>query len=333
MINYRTRLPVLAAAVALVLVASGCGDVVSSSGDSSSGDGGETTSAMPEIADPAVEAAALRAVDACALLDAKNLTDVGTVVPDSVSETGWGECSVDVDAGGKTLELVLTIGDQLILLDDVSGELEGLPLIVDDEDPASCWISVVTSYELELGITVHAELPGGDGCELGRTALGQLVRTLRAEPPQHEQLPGSVLTADPCALAAEDAVRGALGDEIFVEVASLHDCNFWTGDGTTYPLVSVRVYEATQPDASEGEPVDLGGGVTAIQLVTDEQSTVSCNVTWRVIATPTDYETDDHGELISVSLDGEPEDGLDVATACEKAVPVAKAVAAAVGKA
>ncbi|MBB4909727.1 hypothetical protein [Actinophytocola algeriensis] len=112
---------------------------------------------------------------------------------------------------------MLRIGDQLIMADDPSGELAGLPLVVDDEDPESCWVSVVTSFELSLGITFQVDYPGGDGCAAGKTELTTVLTTLHDAPPQYEQVEGTVLTADPCAMADEKALVTALGEETFVE--------------------------------------------------------------------------------------------------------------------
>ncbi|GAB3440160.1 DUF3558 family protein [Actinophytocola sediminis] len=326
MITNRAR---LAAGMAALLLLTGCGGE-SSSADSKTEDSAETTSAVPEIDDPTVAAAALRTVDPCALLDAKNLGDAGTIVPDSTSSAEWGECGVDVDASGKTVELVLRVGDQLIMADDPSGELEGLPLVLDDEDPESCWISVVTSFELSLGITLQVDFPGGDGCTVGRAVLGKVVQAVRTAPPQYQQAPGSVLTADPCAVADKAAVETALGQQMFVEPKSLHECDLWSGDGTSYPQVGVRFFLGLPPDAEDGEPADLGGGVTAIQAQ-DEDVVISCDVSWRRIETPSEDEAEGYGELVSVMYSDEQESGLDPAVACAKAVAVAKTVVPALG--
>jgi hypothetical protein len=320
----------LAAGVALLALVAGCGGGSTESGDSPTGDSTETTSSAPQINDPAVEAAALRTVDSCALLTPEMLGEVGTVVPDSVSAYEWGECRVDVsDASGKTVEMVLHVGDGLVIVDDPTEELEGLPLIVDDDDaPKSCWVSVVTSYEQSLGITFQVDYADGDACEAGQKALTKVVQTIHTNPPQHEQAAGSVLTADPCAVADKKAVETALGDKAFVDTTNLHECNLWSGDGTSYPQVSVRFFLGLPPE--EGKPVDLGGGVSAMQKE-EEDLTVSCDVSYRKIETPSEDQADGYGEIVSVAFSGEPESGLDTATACEKAVAVAKTVVPSLG--
>ncbi|QFU91149.1 DUF3558 family protein [Amycolatopsis sp. YIM 10] len=324
------RASTLAAGVASLAFLAGCGGGGPAAGTSTPA----PSAAKPQITDPAVQAAALRTVDPCALLDSKTLGDLGTPDQDSLSSSEWGECGVDVkDAGGQTVELVLRVGHQLIMPDDPVEQLEGLPLVVDADKPGSCWVSVVTSFEQSLGITVQSKSPGGDACAPGRTALTKVVQALRGTPPQYQQVPGSVLTTDPCAVADRQAVEAALQQKSFVEPKSLHQCDLWSGDGTSYPQVSVRLYQGLPADAEDGEPADLGGGVTAIQKKDADSSVVSCDVSWRRVETPKEDEARGYGEIVSVQFSGEPESGLDTATACSKAVAVAKTVVPSLGRA
>ncbi|MGW4395710.1 DUF3558 family protein [Amycolatopsis nivea] len=321
------RTSALVTGAALLALLAGCG------GGSAAGNA-PPPSAKPPITDPAVQAAALRTVDPCALLDAKTLGGVGTPDQSSLSSSEWGECSVNVkDSGGKTVELVLRVGDQLIMSKDPVEKLEGLPLVVDNDKPGSCWVSVVTSYEQSLGITFQTKAPGGDACAPGRAALTKVVQALHSAPPQYKQAPGSVLTTDPCAVAGKQAVETALGQKSFVEPKSLHECDFWSGDDTHYPQVSVHLYQGLPADAEDGQPADLGSGVTAIQKKDEDSSVVSCDATWRKIETPKDDEAHGYGEIVSVQFSGEPTSGLDTATACTKAVAVAKTVAPSLGHA
>ena len=195
--NRMFRTSTMAAGVALLALVAGCGGG-STAGETSTG-GSTAADSKPRITDPAVQASALRTVDPCALLTDSTLGELGTVDKESVSPSDWGDCRVDVkDAGGKTVELVLRIGDQLIMSDDPTEQLEGLPLVVDDDNPESCWVSVVTSFEQSLGITFQTEYLGSDACAAGRTALTKVVQALHSAPPQYQQVPGSVLTKDPC---------------------------------------------------------------------------------------------------------------------------------------
>lgn len=328
--NRKFRVSALTAGVALVALLAGCGGGPAAG---TSAPGSSAAEAKPQITDPAVQASALRTVDPCALLDSKTLGDLGTSDQDSLSSSEWGECSVEVkDTGGKTVELVLRVGHQLIMSDDPVEKLEGLPLVVDADKPGSCWVSVVTSFEQSLGITFQIKYPGGDACALGRTALTKAVQALHGTPPQYKQVPGSVLTTDPCAVADKQAVETALQQKSFVEPKSLHECDFWSGDGTHFPQVSVRLFQGLPADAEDGEPADLGG-VTAIQEKDADSSVVSCDVSWRRVETPKEDEARGYGEIISVMFSGEPESGLDTATACSKAVAVAKTVVPSLGPA
>ncbi|MET9265810.1 DUF3558 family protein [Amycolatopsis sp. NPDC004079] len=323
------RASALAAGVALLALLAGCGGSTAGTAAADS----PTSEAKPPITDPAVQAAALRTVDPCALLDSKTLGGVGAPDQSSISSSEWGECRVDVkDAGGKTVELVLRVGDQLIMSKDPVEKLEGLPLVVDGDKPGSCWVSVVTSFEQSLGITFQTK-SAGDACAPGRAALTKVVQALHSSPPQYKQVPGSVLTTDPCAVAGKQAVEAALGQKSFVEPKSLHECDFWSGDGTHYPQVSVHLHQGLPADAGDGQPADLGNGVTAIQKKDADSSVVSCDATWRKIETPKDDEAHGYGEIVSVQFSGEPESGLDTATACTKAVAVAKTVVPSLGHA
>ncbi|WP_370939124.1 DUF3558 family protein [Amycolatopsis sp. cg13] len=323
------RASALVAGVALLAALAGCGG--STAGTAAAGS--PTSEAKPPITDPAVQAAALRTVDPCALLDSKTLGGVGAPDQSSISSSEWGECRVDVkDSGGKTVELVLRVGDQLIMSKDPVEKLEGLPLVVDGDKPGSCWVSVVTSFEQSLGITFQTK-SAGDACAPGRAALTKVVQALHNSPPQYKQVPGSVLTTDPCAVAGKQAVETALGQKSFVEPKSLHECDFWSGDGTHYPQVSVHLHQGLPADAGDGQPADLGNGVTAIQKKDADSSVVSCDATWRKVETPKEDEAHGYGEIVSVQFSGEPESGLDTATACTKAVAVAKTVAPSLGHA
>jgi len=265
-------------------------------------------------------------------LNETTLGSIGTIAPDSLSSSEWSVCSVDInDANGKTVELVLRVGEQITIVDDPTEELAGLPLIVDDDDPESCWVSAVTSYEPPLAITAQVDYAGGDACSAGRTALEKVIGVLHASPPQLQQLPGTSLTADPCAVADKKAVEDALGPKTYVEPKSPHACDTWTGDTTNYPLVSIEFYLGIAPEASEGEPVDLGGGVSGVQ-VKEDGDVVSCDVSWRHIQVPDEDHTEAYGEVASVELSGEPGE-LDPATACEQAVAIAKTVVPSLGQA
>ncbi len=136
--NRIVRTSTLAAGTVLLALLAACG------GGSAAGPAAAdapSSAAKPPITDPAVQAAALRTVDPCALLDSKTLGGLGTPDQSSLSSSEWGECGVDVkDAGGRKIELVLRVGDQLIMSKDPVGKLEGLPLVVDGDKPGSCWV-------------------------------------------------------------------------------------------------------------------------------------------------------------------------------------------------
>ncbi|WP_063713789.1 DUF3558 family protein [Amycolatopsis nigrescens] len=325
MINSVVRRPALAATVVVLgLVGAACGGV-----DATGPGKGQGTSVAepgkPPITDPAVAAAALRTVDPCAMLDKENLAEVGTLVEDSHSSSEWGVCTVESrDAGGKEFDLTLRIGDAMVSTDKATDVLEGLPLEVDKNDADSCFVTAVTSHESLLGITFQVDYPGGDPCAAGRTALTRIVRSLHGDPPRYEQVPGSVLTLDPCATADERTVAELLGKTVRGEPQSLHECDRWADDGT-YPLVGVNFRQGLPEGPEDGKQVDLGGGVTAIQQERDIED-VGCTVSWRHVETPTEDEADGFGEIVSVEYTSDAAGGIDRAGACERAVKLAKTV-------
>jgi hypothetical protein len=121
-------------------------------------------------------------------------------------------------------------------------------------------------------------------------------------------------------------VETSLGQKSFVEPKSLHECDLWPGDGTYYPQVSVRLYQGLPADAEDGEPADLGGGVTAIQKKDADSDVVSCDVSWRKVEIPREDEADGYGEIVSVQFSGEPASGLDTAIVCMTVVAAVKVV-------
>jgi hypothetical protein len=155
-----------------------------------------------------------------------------------------------------------------------------------------------------------------------------VVQRIHDDPPRYQQVPGTVLAADPCVVADKQAVETALGQTAFVEAKGLHQCDFWSGDSTNYPQVSVHFFPGLPPEAEDGKPADLGGGVRAVQEKDEDSDLdlVGCEVSWRKLETPRDDEADGYGEFVSAQFSGRPASGLDTNAACTKAVAVAKTV-------
>lgn len=322
MINRLVRRPILAAAVIALGLAAGCAGGASE--DDRTAGAAESSSSKPAINDPAVEAAALRTVDPCGLLSEENLAEVGTIVPDSLHEVDWAECAVEVNSSsGGVVELTLRVGDNVVIVDDPTEKVDGLPLIVDKSDEETCYVTAVTSFEAELGINFQVNHAGGDACAAGRSALEKVVGTLHSDPPQYKQPPGSVLTVDPCEIVDQQVLGELLGGAAERDVMDLHTC-YLSPEGESYPVIGVRLTGSVPADS--GDPLELPGGVTAIQEQETGSSDVSCRTSWRHIKTPREDQSDAFGEIVSITYNVEAGGGVDPAGACEKSATIAKAV-------
>ncbi|MBK1785859.1 hypothetical protein [Prauserella cavernicola] len=269
------------------------------------------------ITDPTVSLSALRAVDPCALLSDDIVGALGTVADDPY-ESEWGSCSVDVeDAGGKTIELGVDLGDSP-MSPEATGVIEDLPLTETKIDDVTCYVTAITSTEPALGVTVQVGYQGGNPCDVGFTTLQKVVQSLRADPVTYDVPAGSLLEADPCESADEGALSSALGGEASRRPMGLHECDLQTDSD---PTISVRFREGYAPDTSDGgTEVDLGGGVKGIQ----EKGTTDigeCSVRWVHLA-----GEEDANELATVNY-YDYTDGADKDVACAGALEVAKSVA------
>lgn len=270
-----------------------------------------------EITDPAVAASALRTIDPCGLLTDDTLGDLGSTTEDP-SESDWGECRASLqDAGGKSVDVSLDLGDSLVTADNATGGLEGLPLIENPLDEETCYVTAVTSRNPASGITMQATYPGGNACNAGYTVLQKVIQAVHAEPPQYEQREGSALAVDPCVSVEESAVSEVLGEGALRSPSGLHSCRY-EGESRG-PSVSVRMRVGYPPDNKEGTSVDLGRGVKASQQASDTGNG-SCKVEWQHLGI-----SDNEAEIISVSYD-DYSDGADQKKSCEGALTMAKGV-------
>lgn len=278
------------------------------------GSGGQGEVPTGPIDDPAVAPSALRTVDPCALLEGDTTGTLGTPSPPEPVE--WGVCKVAVqDAGGKTLDLRLTLAEPLIVSDRASGGIQGLPLIENKTDDTSCFVTAVTKRRPSLGITAQVDYAGGDPCDPGYSVLQSVLERVHADPPTYTVQPGSLLGVDPCETVADDVLQRVLG-EVTVRPYDLHTCRF----EADRPSVTVRFRTGYPPAAGEGSPIDLGNGVRGVEQrgTTD---TVECEVSW-----VHRQRGEGESELASASFTFTSEEG-DPGAACAKAVQVAKSVA------
>ncbi|WP_157357473.1 DUF3558 family protein [Amycolatopsis nigrescens] len=274
-------------------------------------------SADGKINDPAVAIAALRTVDPCGLVDAAAVADLGA--PGKQDPFGLDKCSNEVtDAGGKTIRISVQLGEPLIGVDnDISGTVEGLPLIERKQDTAACFVTAVTARAPDLGVTVQTRYEGGDPCRPGRSVLQKVLKKLRDKPAQYPQQQGSLMPVDLCTTADDAAVTELLGKDIKKEPFGLHGCT-WTPNGSG-PNATLNFRVATTPGTSDGTEVDLGGGVKGFQKSRSE-SAAQCNIVFQHRPT-----TNGEGELVSFDYNNYLADAGSE-DACGKALKVVKAV-------
>lgn len=323
MINRKVRRSVLAGAVVVLGLTAGCAGGAS---DDRTAGAAESSSDKPAINDPAVEQAALRTIDPCALLSEENLAEIGTIVPDSLREVEWANCAVEVKGSGGVVELNLHLGDDVVIVDDPAEKVDGLPLIVDKSDEQTCYVTAVTSFEPELGITFRVDYAGGDACAVGRGALEKVVATLHADPPQYESPAGSIVSVDPCEAAGQQVLGELLGGTAERDVMDLHTC-YLSPENGSYPRIAVTLTDSVPADAESGEALQLPGGVTAIQEQESSDGEVSCETSWRHIKTPREDESEEFGEIVSITYSAEEGGDVDAAAACQQSGTIAKAVA------
>ncbi|PRX49247.1 hypothetical protein B0I33_103281 [Prauserella shujinwangii] len=279
------------------------------------GDGGQGEVPTGPITDPAVSAAALRTVDPCALLGGDTagvLGEAGTPEPGD-----WGVCTVEVrDAGGKPVGLRLDLGESLVLADRATGGIEGLPLVENEVDEGSCFVTAVTSRDPSLGITVQVDYEAGDPCAAGYSVLRQVLAGLRGDPGTYPPEPGSLLGVDPCATVTDDVLAEVLPGEVRKRPMGLHQCRF----AGHRPSAVVWFRTGYPPDADAGTPVDLGGGVRAVRQ-RGQTDTVECDISWQHRSSGEGPE----GENVTASFTFASEEGS-VDDACARALAVARDV-------
>lgn len=275
---------------------------------------GQGTVPTGPIDDPAVALPALRTVDPCPLLTGDALGDlVRTGDPLSFE---WGVCSVDArDAGGKTVALRLELGESLVLADQASGNVEGLPLVETKTDDGTCFVTAITSRQPDLGIGLQVEYEGSNPCAPGHRILSSVIRQLRDTPRTYDVERDSLIETDPCASVADGTLAEVLGDEVAAEPTGLHSCQFRVGRAAVYVRFSVGY-----PPIPEGRTeIDLGGG----HMASRKESTTDlaeCNVSWQHRAV-----SDEEGEQVSVDYSDYGEDATQK-QACSKVTDVARSV-------
>ncbi|MDQ7804960.1 DUF3558 domain-containing protein [Amycolatopsis sp. A133] len=269
------------------------------------------------ITDAAVAADVLRTIQPCQFLtkDALGALGLGTVEADpSPSSIAFDKCSNKVkDPGGKEIRFALEIGSTTApRADKTTGQAGGLPLRVNKTGDTDCTVAAMTALNPDLALAVSVTY-AGDPCRPGQTLVNAVVQKVHNSPEKYSTPSGTVLTADPCAMA-DTAVVAAAVPSAKSAPSGLHSCE-WRDRG---PAVTVGFLPGLPPIVGDGySKVDLGNGVTAFQKQATEGS-ARCKVQWQ----HRPWQGDDV-ELAQVDYQGYDDDNGDP---CGKAVTVAKNV-------
>ncbi|MEV6874343.1 DUF3558 domain-containing protein [Amycolatopsis sp. NPDC051128] len=273
------------------------------------------------ITDAAVAANVLRTIQPCQFLtkDALGALGLGTVEEDpSPSSIAFDTCGNKVkDPGGKEIRFELEIGNTLVpRADKTTGQVGGLPLRVNKTGDTDCTVAAMTALNPDAALTLSVIYPG-DPCRPGQTLMAAVVQKLHDSPDKYSTPPGTVLTADPCAMADTAVVASAV-PSAKPAPSGLHSCE-WTGTRKD-PAVTVEFLPGLPPLVGDGySKVDLGNGITGYQKQGSTSSS-RCTVEWQ----HRPWQGDDV-ELAQV--DYESNDAkADADDPCGKAVTVAKNV-------
>ncbi|WP_410670718.1 DUF3558 domain-containing protein [Amycolatopsis sp. cmx-4-68] len=234
------------------------------------------------ITDPAVASNVLRTVKPCQFLtkDALGALGLGTVDEDpSPSSIAFDACRNKVkDPGGKEIRFEVEIGSTLLpRADKTTGQAGGLPLRVDKTDDTDCTLAAMTALNPDLALLVTVAY-AGDPCRAGQTLVDAVVQKVHNSPEKYSTPAGTVLTADPCAMADTAVVASAV-PSAKPAPSGLHSCDWQSNGGN--PTVTVEFLPGLPPLAGDGySKVDLGTGVTAYQKK-GTSSTSQCEVEWQ----------------------------------------------------
>lgn len=285
--------------------------------------GGGGSGSVPEgpFNDPALAPDALRGVDACQVLSAERVSQLGT--PDEPRAGGApDQCSVSVtDVGSKKLDVTLRIGEDMLgALDKATGGLEGLPVVESKlEDTGTCFVKVLTSEEPMMGLGVQLRYPDGEPCGAGRKVMAKVIQLLKTSPPKVDGGEGSLLTVEPCSKVDDKVAGAAVGDGARRVPSGLHGCMLTAGGGPTGHVQFRFAYPPTEEKNTTEVP--LSGSVKA--LVTFEKpDDARCKAEWLHKA-----DGEDKVEVVEVRYsDYIGDDNAEVA--CQKVTALAKSVVA-----
>ncbi|MFI5585413.1 serine/threonine-protein kinase [Amycolatopsis sp. NPDC051758] len=277
----RGRRALLAAAAAVVVAAGTITAVTVLNGDdgataapaSSSAPPPVTTSTSAPNPDP-LGPDKLRGVDLCKLLP--SVPGTGKLAPKI--GVHYFECVYETPQG-QWLEL--TIGGPVTASGTPSGELDGLPLAINDKaGGCTASVPVVDRPDTTIGVEASsAAEPFAKPCDSAKAGLTETLKRLRANPPA---APAVLAPVDPCGLVGTATVQRIAGPVTKVEPRGLHECQWQVGG-----QVAVSLERGTPPVQSKDSyydstgTVDLGGVTAYYTRKRSNPASGFCDLTWQ----------------------------------------------------
>jgi hypothetical protein len=213
--------------------------------------------------------------------------DVCRVLP-SAPGTGKLTPKIDVHFFACTYEtpqgqwLELTIGGPVTAKGSPAGELDGLPLSVEDKT-SRCTASVPVVDRPDATIGVEAEDAAAKfakPCDTAKAALGEAVARLRAGNVPAAPA-GSLAPVDPCGLVSTATAQRIAGPITRVAPGGLHECRWQAGGEITVTLErGTPPVPAKDGSAGSAGTVDLGGVTAYFTADRYNPATVDCTLAW-----------------------------------------------------
>jgi hypothetical protein len=269
-------------------------------------------------------AAALRAVDPCGLLDARTMSQFGTVGQSS-GLSQLDSCQLDItDIKGHDLNVRLIIGDDLSD-NRPSGTIAGLP-VAEHTSTSVCFERLITQQHPTTGIEVEVNYDNSaDSCVVARQVAGLVVGRIRNKAPQRAAGAGSLALVNPCDTIDDTSAASITQGQPDKSAQGFYKCD-WQSDN--YDLsVEFKVDTNPKNDTFDGTPQQVDVGVPAYAFSSTDVFP-SCDVKWEV--RPIGAQTDNQGEVVDVQFGNVLGGNVDP---CAQAETAAKLVAAKVPRA
>jgi hypothetical protein len=278
----RRRRIALAAIAAAVVVGATITAVTLSSGDDGATAAPASTTPPPATTKPApnpdpLGPDKLRGADLCQVLP--SVPGTGKLTPKI--DVHFFECVYETPQGQW---LGLTVGGPVTAKGTAAGELDGLPLSIDDK-AGGCTASVPVVDRPDATIGVEASQSAekfAKPCDAAKAALTEAVKRLRAGSAGPPAAPGGLAPVDPCGLVDTATAQRIAGPVTKVEPGGLHECHWQVGGEIVVSLQrGTRPVQSKDPYYDSAGTVDLGGVTAYFTTKRSNPATGFCSLTWQ----------------------------------------------------